>query len=205
MDLGFRMHAERTPNPNSIKWVLGPSRGRGRRRARHFEVAPSPDVSPLAARLFEVEAWSARSSRRTSSPSPSARGRVDRHRPVDRRRDQGLPGRGRLRARPGYGAGPLRNRVKSWPGSSESWRRRSGLPSRWTAGTSYSRASATDRGAVHARVVQWMSELHGDAEARDRDPSPRGDSGDPGSRGSVAAARAATPDGCAINTRKASP
>jgi Fe-S cluster biogenesis protein NfuA len=23
MDLGFRMHAERTPNPNSIKWVLG--------------------------------------------------------------------------------------------------------------------------------------------------------------------------------------
>lgn len=25
MDLGFRMHAERTPNPNSIKWVLGQS------------------------------------------------------------------------------------------------------------------------------------------------------------------------------------
>ena len=23
VDLGFRMHAERTPNPNSIKWVLG--------------------------------------------------------------------------------------------------------------------------------------------------------------------------------------
>jgi Fe-S cluster biogenesis protein NfuA len=23
IDLGFRMHAERTPNPNSIKWVLG--------------------------------------------------------------------------------------------------------------------------------------------------------------------------------------
>ena len=22
MDLGFRMHAERTPNPNSVKWVL---------------------------------------------------------------------------------------------------------------------------------------------------------------------------------------
>ena len=23
MSLGFRMHAERTPNPNSVKWVLG--------------------------------------------------------------------------------------------------------------------------------------------------------------------------------------
>ena len=54
MDLGFRMHAERTPNPNSIKWVLG------------FEVAalgisanfadrPTDDVSPLAAALFDVD------------------------------------------------------------------------------------------------------------------------------------------------------
>ena len=54
MDLGFRMHAERTPNPNSIKWVLGRPVVEGPASA-HFEAAPTPDVSPLAARLFEVE------------------------------------------------------------------------------------------------------------------------------------------------------
>ena len=54
MDLGFRMHAERTPNPNSIKWVLGRLVVEGSASA-HFETAPSPAVSPLAARLFEVD------------------------------------------------------------------------------------------------------------------------------------------------------
>jgi Fe-S cluster biogenesis protein NfuA len=54
MDLGFRMHAERTPNPNSIKWVLGRSVVEGAANA-HFESAPSRDVSPLAARLFEID------------------------------------------------------------------------------------------------------------------------------------------------------
>ena len=54
MDLGFRMHAERTPNPNSIKWVLGRPVVEGSASA-HFESAPSPEVSPLAARLFEVD------------------------------------------------------------------------------------------------------------------------------------------------------
>ncbi len=54
MDLGFRMHAERTPNPNSIKWVLGrpivePGVG------AQFDEAPPDDVSPLAARLFEID------------------------------------------------------------------------------------------------------------------------------------------------------
>lgn len=50
----LRMHAERTPNPDSIKWVLG--------RALvepgvsvHFDEAPASDVSPLAARLFEID------------------------------------------------------------------------------------------------------------------------------------------------------
>jgi Fe-S cluster biogenesis protein NfuA len=54
MDLGFRMHAERTPNPDSIKWVLGQTLtpdGVG----AHFEEAPGPEVSPLAARLFAVD------------------------------------------------------------------------------------------------------------------------------------------------------
>ncbi len=57
MSLGFRMHAERTPNPNSVKWVLGqpvvpPGLGVA---TTNFEEAPSADVSPLAARVFEVE------------------------------------------------------------------------------------------------------------------------------------------------------
>lgn len=53
MDLGFRMHAERTPNPNSIKWVLGSSvvaDGNG----AHFSEPPLPEQSPLAAALFGV-------------------------------------------------------------------------------------------------------------------------------------------------------
>jgi Fe-S cluster biogenesis protein NfuA len=54
VDLGFRMHAERTPNPNSIKWVLGQtivSQG----VTAHFD-SPQPDaVSPLASRLFSIE------------------------------------------------------------------------------------------------------------------------------------------------------
>lgn len=48
------MHAERTPNPDSIKWVLGHTLtpdGVG----AHFDAAPAEDVSPLAARLFGVD------------------------------------------------------------------------------------------------------------------------------------------------------
>jgi len=54
VDLGFRMHAERTPNPNSIKWVLGRPIVEGAYSA-HFETPPSEAVSPLAARLFAVD------------------------------------------------------------------------------------------------------------------------------------------------------
>jgi Fe-S cluster biogenesis protein NfuA len=53
MDLGFRMHAERTPNPNSIKWVLGQPLVEGGASA-HFNAQPAADVSPLARRLFEI-------------------------------------------------------------------------------------------------------------------------------------------------------
>jgi Fe-S cluster biogenesis protein NfuA len=53
MDLGFRMHAERTPNPNSIKWVLGqPIAEPG--ISAHFQAPVGEAVSPLAARLFSV-------------------------------------------------------------------------------------------------------------------------------------------------------
>lgn len=54
MDLGFRMHAERTPNPNSIKWVLGRSVVE-EVPSVHFDEAPPEDVSPLAARLFAID------------------------------------------------------------------------------------------------------------------------------------------------------
>lgn len=57
MTLGFRMHAERTPNPHSVKWVLGQpvvAPGQGVATVA-FETAPGPDLSPLASRLFAVE------------------------------------------------------------------------------------------------------------------------------------------------------
>jgi Fe-S cluster biogenesis protein NfuA len=53
-DLGFRMHAERTPNPNSIKWVLGRVIVKPGATA-HFDSPPSEDVSPLASRLFAID------------------------------------------------------------------------------------------------------------------------------------------------------
>jgi len=54
MDLGFRLHAERTPNPDSIKWVLGQPIVDERITA-NFSESPSREVSPLAAALFEIE------------------------------------------------------------------------------------------------------------------------------------------------------
>jgi Fe-S cluster biogenesis protein NfuA len=53
VDLGLHLRAERTPNPNSVKWVFGRSLLEAGRSA-HFESAPPPAVSPLAARLFAV-------------------------------------------------------------------------------------------------------------------------------------------------------
>ena len=54
MDLGLRMHAERTPNPNSIKWVMGRRIVEGTASAS-FEAPPAIDVSPLAHQLFSVD------------------------------------------------------------------------------------------------------------------------------------------------------
>ena len=57
MSLGFRMHAERTPNPNSVKWVLGQAvvpAGLGVGSVS-FAEPPGSDVSPLASRLLGVE------------------------------------------------------------------------------------------------------------------------------------------------------
>ena len=54
MDLGFRMHAERTPNPNSIKWVMGKRIVEGTASA-NFDAPPGRDVSPLAEQLFSID------------------------------------------------------------------------------------------------------------------------------------------------------
>jgi Fe-S cluster biogenesis protein NfuA len=48
------MHAERTPNPNSIKWVLGRPVAPGFTSA-HFAARPEPEASPLAHLLFGLE------------------------------------------------------------------------------------------------------------------------------------------------------
>jgi Fe-S cluster biogenesis protein NfuA len=52
--LDFHMHAERTPNPNSVKWVLSTELVDDGRSA-HFETPVGADVSPLAARLFAID------------------------------------------------------------------------------------------------------------------------------------------------------
>jgi Fe-S cluster biogenesis protein NfuA len=54
MDLGFQMHAERTPNPHSIKWVVSQALVPPGVTA-HFAEPVAEAVSPLAARLFAVE------------------------------------------------------------------------------------------------------------------------------------------------------
>ena len=54
MDLGFRKHADRTPNPNSIKWVLGQAVVDSVSSAT-FTVGTKPGESPLAAPNLEVE------------------------------------------------------------------------------------------------------------------------------------------------------
>jgi len=53
MDLDFRMHAERTPNPQSIKWVLSKEIVPAGATA-NFKVPVGAEVSLLAAKLFAV-------------------------------------------------------------------------------------------------------------------------------------------------------
>jgi Fe-S cluster biogenesis protein NfuA len=53
MEVDLQMRAERTPNPDSVKWVFGrPLIEPG--RSASFTEAPSPAVSPLAVRIFAV-------------------------------------------------------------------------------------------------------------------------------------------------------
>jgi Fe-S cluster biogenesis protein NfuA len=54
MKPGFSIRVERTPNPNSVKWVLDrpivePGVG------AHFDVQPSEEISPLAAKLLGID------------------------------------------------------------------------------------------------------------------------------------------------------
>jgi Fe-S cluster biogenesis protein NfuA len=54
MTPSFQLHAERTPNPESIKWVLSqPLAPDG--VSASFKQLVGPDVSPLAAGLFAVD------------------------------------------------------------------------------------------------------------------------------------------------------
>ncbi len=54
MESELRMHAERTPNPNSIKWVMNRSLA-SEPGGVHFGDPVADDVSPLASGLFVVE------------------------------------------------------------------------------------------------------------------------------------------------------
>lgn len=54
MDLDFHLRAERTPNPNSVKWVLSRTLVEGAHSA-HFEAPPAAELSPLAVRLFAID------------------------------------------------------------------------------------------------------------------------------------------------------
>lgn len=54
MELGFRMHAERTPNPNSIKWVLGQTVADVVTSAS-FEKGATAGRSPLAAPIVALD------------------------------------------------------------------------------------------------------------------------------------------------------
>ena len=54
MDLGFRMHAERTPNPNSIKWVLGQAVADVVGSAS-FSEAVASEISPLASSILDID------------------------------------------------------------------------------------------------------------------------------------------------------
>ena len=66
MNIGFRMHAERTPNPNSIKWVLGQPVADVVSSASFLKAEPKTDsspreqpisvaVSPLAAPILDID------------------------------------------------------------------------------------------------------------------------------------------------------
>jgi Fe-S cluster biogenesis protein NfuA len=54
MNLGFRMHAERTPNPNSIKWVLGQTVADVVGSAS-FSEAVATEISPLASSILDLD------------------------------------------------------------------------------------------------------------------------------------------------------
>jgi Fe-S cluster biogenesis protein NfuA len=53
LTLDFRFHAERTPNPHSLKWVVSQEITPPGVTA-NFQTPASSDVSPLAARLFAI-------------------------------------------------------------------------------------------------------------------------------------------------------
>jgi Fe-S cluster biogenesis protein NfuA len=53
LETGLRIHTERTPNPCSVKWVVGQTVLEGG-RPLSFEPGTPREISPLAARIFAV-------------------------------------------------------------------------------------------------------------------------------------------------------
>lgn len=53
-ETALRIHTERTPNPASVKWVVGTAILDDRRPAS-FGPGTGPEVSPLAARILEID------------------------------------------------------------------------------------------------------------------------------------------------------
>lgn len=52
-ELGLQLRAERTPNPDSVKWVVSPPFP-GVGAVANFDAAPGVEVSPLAQALFAI-------------------------------------------------------------------------------------------------------------------------------------------------------
>ncbi len=196
--LDFRMRAERTPNPNSVKWVLSSALLEPGRSA-HFETPVAAEVSPLAARLFAIEGVTGvfmAANFVTVTKQPEIEWPALAQSLVDEIKEfaaSGAPSpRARLRSceraadRRGRGAHPARARRRDPPLRRPGWRRRALRPlSRWR------------RRAVHAGLVQRLPQCDRNAQDGHRGAAPRGRSRSPGGSRDLGRnlARAAWPPG----------
>ena len=103
--LDFHMRAERTPNPNSVKWVLS-TRILVDGHSAHFESPVEADVSPLAARLFAIEGVSGVFlAAELRDGDQAGRSRMARPRAIARRSIKAFAAAGEIALGPAYGRG----------------------------------------------------------------------------------------------------